>query len=61
VNDRITEYGEIIENDTLETLPMANLALLEIQLSRMKKTKQIDLRNGGRGDSQYPDLQEVGN
>jgi hypothetical protein len=57
----VTEFGEDIENNTLEQLPMSNLAILEIQTSRMKKTKRKDFRNGSRGDSQYLDLQEVGN
>jgi hypothetical protein len=52
--ENITEYGEILGNAELETLPLSNLMMMDTRFSSMKKSKinNIDLRNGDRGDSQ---------
>jgi hypothetical protein len=58
----VTEFGNKLQEYQLDTLPLANVAILENQMSNMKKTKRNDLCNGGgQGDLQHLDLQELGN
>jgi hypothetical protein len=52
--DKLTEYGEVLTMEELEKLPLTNLLMMETQFSSQKLNKKydIDLRNGGQGDSQ---------
>jgi hypothetical protein len=55
VKDCVNEFGETINVEELETIPLANLEIMEVQLSRIKLNKKLDHLCGGRGD-----LQDVG-
>jgi hypothetical protein len=52
--DKLTEYGDVLTMEELEKLPLTNLLMMETQFSSQKLNKKydIDLRNGGQGDSQ---------
>jgi hypothetical protein len=51
VKERVTEYGEELTKEELGKLPLANLAMMEVQL-RAQKTNKNDLCNGDHGESQ---------
>jgi CobQ-like glutamine amidotransferase family enzyme len=61
VKENITEFGNEINLEELEKLPLANLEIMEVQMSKIKLNKKLDLLRGGRGDSQNSVVQDVGN
>jgi hypothetical protein len=60
VKERVTEFGDTIEIEELEKIPLANLEIMEVQMSKIKLSQKLDHLRGGQGDSQDSDLQDVG-